>query len=174
MRHGRRGFGKRAKNAAGVEPAGAVPAEDGVPIDLAGLELRDGGVAAVGTSQRRARAESALGEVQPVAHRAADSVEWHPAYQRLVDAALVDQVLDQPPDRVIGESGDDRRIETEAALEAARDVIFAAALVNVETAGRGHPLVAGIEAQHHLAQRHQVPAAILFRFDRQWHGVLNR
>ena len=62
-----------------VEPAGAVLAEDLVPIDIAGLELRDGGVAAVGAAQRGAHAESALGEVQAVAHGAADAVEWHPA-----------------------------------------------------------------------------------------------
>lgn|ERR1035441_6408918 len=55
----------------------------------------------------------------------------------------------------------------------ARDIVFAAAFINVEAAGRGYPLVAGIEAQHYFAQRHQVPAATLLRSDRQWHRVPN-
>ena len=64
-----------------------------------GFELRDRGVAAIGAAERRAHAEAALGEVETVAHGAADAVVRHPAQVRLVDAALVDQVLDQAADR---------------------------------------------------------------------------
>ena len=39
-----------------------------------------------------------------------------------------DQVLDQPPDLVVGERGDHRRAQAEAAAQAAGDVVLAAAL----------------------------------------------
>ena len=68
------GVGERAEDSAGVEPARAVLAEDFVPVDVAGLELRDGGVAAIVGAQCGAHAEAAFGEVQAVACRAADAV----------------------------------------------------------------------------------------------------
>src|ERR1039458_4985280 len=58
---------KRTEDAAGVEPADATLAEDFVPIDIAGLELRSGGVAAVGAAESGAHAESALREIEAVA-----------------------------------------------------------------------------------------------------------
>ena len=95
---------KRAEDAAGVKPARALAAEDVVPIDLAGLQLRNRGMAAIRAAERGAHAEAALGEVQAVAHRAAHAVVRHPAHQRLIDAALVDQVLHQTPHRIVGEA----------------------------------------------------------------------
>ena len=71
--------GKRAENSAGVEPArAACLPKMSLPIDVARLELRGGGVAAIGTAQRAAHAESALGEIQAVAHRTAHAVVRHP------------------------------------------------------------------------------------------------
>jgi hypothetical protein len=55
-------------------------------------------VAAIRTAHRAAHAESALREIQSVAHRPADAVVIHPANEFLIDAALVDQVLQQPAD----------------------------------------------------------------------------
>ena len=49
-----------------------------IPVDVAGLELRDGGVAAIGAADGAAHAEAALGEVQAVAHAAADAVVLRP------------------------------------------------------------------------------------------------
>ena len=68
-----------------------------------GRSLRCGGVAAVGAAERGADAEAAFGEVEPVADLAADAVVREPAEVRLLDAALVDQILDQPPDGVVGQ-----------------------------------------------------------------------
>src|SRR5204862_1223019 len=51
-------FGKRGEDAAGVEPARA--GEDGVPIDVACFQLRDGGVSAIGAAECGAHAETAL------------------------------------------------------------------------------------------------------------------
>ena len=64
----RRGVAQRGEDAAGVEPAHAELAEDVVPVEIAGLELAGGGVAAVGNAHRAAHAEAALGEIQAVAH----------------------------------------------------------------------------------------------------------
>jgi hypothetical protein len=85
----------------------------------------------------------------------------------LVDAALVDQVLHQPAHRVVGEGGDHRRLQAEAPLESAGDVVLAPPFPGLEAAGGGHPPVAGIEAQHHLAEGDQVEAALVLVLDRQ-------
>ena len=97
-RHGllgdeRRRLGEGGEDPAGVEPARAVPAEERVPVDVARLHLRGGGVAAVGAADGGAHAEAALGEVEAVADRAPDAVVGHQAHVGLVDAALVDEVL---------------------------------------------------------------------------------
>src|SRR5437764_13328725 len=107
-----------------MKPAGALLAEDIVPINIAGLELRCGGVAAVGAAERAAHAEAALGKVQAVAHGAAHAVVVEP-FDELVHTALVDEVLNEASNGVFGERGDDSRLEPEAALEAARHVVLA-------------------------------------------------
>src|SRR5262245_6479969 len=56
-------LGEGAEDAAGVEPAGTVDAENPLPVDLALTELRGGAVTAVGNSERAAHTEAALREV---------------------------------------------------------------------------------------------------------------
>ena len=87
--------GKRGEDAAGVKPAHAELAEDVIPVDVAGLELRRGGVAAVGIADGAANAEAALGEVQAVANGAADAVVFAPLDEVGGDAALHDEILDR-------------------------------------------------------------------------------
>src|SRR5206468_2290612 len=115
-----RGSGGREarEDAAGVEPARAVLAEDALPVDLAGLELARRAVRAIGAAERAADAEAALGEVEAVADAAADAVVGDPANVRLIDAALVEAVLDQPSDGIVGERRHHGGVEPEAALEA--------------------------------------------------------
>ena len=55
--------------------------------------------------------------------------------------------------------------QSEAAFQTARDVIFAAAFPNLKTASRVNTPLAGIESQHYLAERHDVPAAVRFVLD---------
>src|SRR5690606_23937571 len=86
-------FGQRGIDTAGVQPARAVTAEDRFPVDVALLELRGRGVTAVGGAGRTARAEAALGEVQAVAHAAAQAVVGPPQDVACVHAALEDEVL---------------------------------------------------------------------------------
>ena len=125
---------KGAEDSAGVKPASAQFAEDVVPVDFAWLELRDRRVAAVGAAQRRAHSEAALGEIEAVAGGASHAVVFHPANERLIHAALVDQVLQQTADGVVDKCRNDGGVQSEATLEPARHVVFAAAFVNVETA----------------------------------------
>ena len=127
--------------------------------DVAALQLRHRRVPAIGTADTGADAESALDEVQPVAALAADAVVFHPADVRLVDAALVNQVLHEPANRVVGQRRHQRGVETEAALQAARDVVFAAAFPHAELARRVDAPFAGIEPQHDVAERDEIPTA---------------
>ena len=151
---------ERREDAAAVEPAGAVPAEDLLPVDVARAQLRGRRVATVGDADRAANAEAALGEVQPVAHLAPDAVVGDPAEVGSLDATLVDEVVDQPADGIVGERRHDRRAEPEAAFEAAGDVVLAASLPRLEGAGRLDPPLTRVEAQHDLAERDEVEAAL--------------
>ena len=101
---------------------------------VARLQLRDGRVPAIRAAQRGAHAKAALGEVEAVAHGAADAVVLDPLHA-LFDAALEHQVFDEAADGVVGKRRDDRRVETEAALQSARDVVFAAAFPDLEACG---------------------------------------
>ena len=84
-----------------------------------------------------------------------------------VDATLEDQVLEQPSDGVVGERRHDRGAKAEAAPQPAGHVVLAAALGHGERAGRRDAPVAGVEAEHHLAQRDEVVAAVLGRPHRE-------
>ena len=168
--HQRRGLRQRAEDATGVKPAGAERAEDLVPVDVAGFQLRDGGVPAIGATQRGAHAEASLGEVEAVAHGAADAVVLHPGHA-LFDAALEHQVFHEAAHRVVGQRGHDGGVEPEAALQPARDVVLAAAFPDLEGAGGVDAAIARVEAQHHFAQGDAVPAA---GFRRAQHELRHR
>src|ERR1700674_5459555 len=86
------------------------------PIDLARLQLGDRGMPAIVTSQCCTPAEAAPRKIKAVARRTAHAIVFHPAHQRLVHAALVNEILQEPPDRVIGERRDDRGVQAEATL----------------------------------------------------------
>ena len=145
-------------------------AEDGFPIEVAGLDLADGSVAAVGTARRRAHAEAALSEVEAVAHGAAHAVVRNPADERGIDAALKDEVFHQAADGVVGKRGGDGGAQAEAAAQAAGHVVFAAALPHLEVARGMNAAFAGIEAKHDFAQAQAVPAAVRIRNRERVHG----
>src|SRR5712671_3399804 len=112
---------------------------------------------AVGDAERSPDPEAALGEVQAVAHAPADAVVITPLHPRRVDAALQHQVLDKSADVIVG----DRGALAEAAPQAARNIVLAAALPYVERARRADATVSWIEPQHHLTQRDEVVAALV-------------
>src|SRR6185437_8515889 len=158
----RRRLAERAEDASGVEPAGTFLGEYLVPVDLAWFKLAHCRMAAIAASEGRAHTEAALGEVEAIAHRAADAVILCPFQVGEIDTALQHQILDQPPDGVVGQCRDDRSLKAETAAESARDVVLAAALPDLELARGGHTNVAGIESQHDLAEADEVPFALCF------------
>src|SRR5579864_3543257 len=105
--HERSRLGERTENTTGVEPAHAILRKNLFPVDFAGLELRHSGLSAVGTSHGRANTEAALGEVQPIARRPADSIKRYPANILLADASLKHQIFHETSDGIIGEGSDD-------------------------------------------------------------------
>ncbi|OPZ68589.1 MAG: hypothetical protein BWY83_02261 [bacterium ADurb.Bin478] len=158
-------LGKRGEDAAGVEPAHPLHPEELLPVDLAGFELRGGGVAAVGAANGTTHPETALGKVEAVAHAAADAIVGNPFDPGGVDPALEDEILDQSSDRIIGEGGDDGGAQAEAAAQAAGDVILSPALPGAEGTRGVDALLAGIEPEHHLAERDCVKSAVAGGFD---------
>ena len=152
----RGGVAEGGEDAAGVQPARAEFAEDVVPVEIAGLELAGGGMAAVGNADRAANAEAALGEVQAVADGAAHAVEGRPFDEFGVHAALQNEILEQTADFVVGKGGGDGGLQPEAAAQAAGDVVFAAAFPDLELAGAADAAFAGVEAEHDFAEGEQV------------------
>ena len=110
--------------------------KDFVPIDIARLELRYRGVPTIVRSNRRAHAEAALGKIEAVADGVADAVVLNPPHQRLINAALINQILKQAANWISGKGSDYRGIHAEAALQSACHVVFAAALTHFKRSCR--------------------------------------
>src|SRR2546421_11422416 len=111
-----------------MKPARALLSKNLIPIDIAWLQLGDRGVPATVTPQRSAHAEAALRKIAAIARRAAHAIVFHPAHQRLVHTALVNEILKKPAHRIIGERRDDRSVQAETALQPPCDVVFPATL----------------------------------------------
>src|SRR5204862_3791636 len=101
-----------------------------VPIDVAGLELRYRSVPAIVRAYSGAHAEATLGKVESVAGGVADAIVLNPAHERLIIAALINQILDEAADRIASEGGKDGGFHTEVALQPTRDVVFSASLTD--------------------------------------------
>ena len=154
--HARSRLGQRGEDAAGVEPARTVDREQLVPVDVAGAQRGRGGVPAVGHPDGAAHAEAALGEIEPVTHLAARSVERAPEHVAGIDAALEHAVLDEPSDLIVDERCHDGCAQAEAAPQPAHDVVFAASLPDAEATCIADASFARVEAKHHLAERDDV------------------
>ena len=154
-----------------MEPAAAELAEDHVEVDVAGFELGDRRVAAVGAAHRAADAVAAFREVQTVADLTPHAVVRDPLDEGDVHAALQHEILDEAADRIVRERRDRARPEAEAAAESARHVVLAAAFPHVELAGGMDAARARIEAEHDLSEREDVVFARVGGFDFQ-HGEL--
>ena len=154
-----------------MKPARTRLSKNLMPIDVARLQLGDRGVPAVVASERRTHAEAAFRKIEAVARRAAHAIVFHPAHQRLVHAALVNEILKKPADGIVGERRDHRGVQAETTLQAARDVVFPATLAHFKGPRRVNAPVARVESHHHLAQTDQVPVAFLSRLDGQPHAL---
>ena len=151
---------ERAEDAAGVKAANALGAEDEIPINSAGLQLRDRSMAAVHHAERSTDAKASLKKVGAVSGTTTNAVVWCPAKIAEIDTALKHEVLDQAADRIVDQAGDDGGTQIEAAAKAAGNVVFAAALPNVEIACARYAVVTRVEAEHDLAEAEKVPAGL--------------
>lgn len=124
-------------------------------------------MSAVRHADRTAHAETALGEIEPVADRSADAVVLAPPDERGFDPALHDEVLDEMPDLIIDQCGADSRAQPEAFAQTARGIVFSAAFPSRELTRRAHPSLAWIEAQHDFAERDLVVVAGRFFAERE-------
>ena len=125
-------------------------------VKVGGGRLGNGGVGAVGAAHGAADAKAALGEVQAVAADAADAVGLLPVDQAGVHAALLDQILEQLAHLVVREGGQHTGVQAKALVQAAHDVVFAAALPGLELAGGADAPLAGVQPQHDFAQGYRV------------------
>ena len=89
-----------------------------------------------------------------------------------LDAALQNEILEQPADVVVGKSGADGGFEPETAAQSSRDVVFAAAFPDFEVTRGANPAFSRIQPQHDLAKRDQVVLAGSRRSDFQWRHTL--
>jgi len=153
---GRGILAERGHHTAGMKPAHAFVAEDLVPIHVTGLHLRDRRVAAIHHAHATTHAETALQEINAVPGRAAYAVKLLPLHMRLVDTALEHEIFDQTADGIVHKRRYDAGSQAEATPQPARDVVLAATLPDAEVACAGDALLAGIEAQHDLAERNEV------------------
>ena len=82
-----------------------------------------------------------------------------------VDAALQNEIFEQAAHGVVHEHRDDGRALAEAAAQAARHVVLAAAFPGVEGTGGVDAPVARVQAQHDLPERDDVVVAAVGGFD---------
>src|SRR6185436_9347639 len=95
-------------------------------------------------------------EVEAVARDTADAIERHPFDELGIDPALQDKIFEQPSHVVFGEGGANSSLQSEAASQSARDVVFTAAFPDRELTRSADTPLAGVEAEHDLAQREHV------------------
>ena len=161
----RRRLRERGEDPAAVEPADALASEDPLPVDIAPPQLRHRRVPTIGAAHGTTHPEAPLGEVETVAYLPPDAVVGHPGQMCPLDAALIDQILDQAADGVVGERRHQCRPQPEAPLQAAGHVVLAASLPHRKRPRRRDPPLPRVESQHHLAQRDEIPAALTCRPD---------
>ncbi len=131
-----------------MEPADTLFAENVLPVNVPGLELRHRSVTPVDRANRGAHAEAALREIKAVTRTAPDAVMRHPFGMRDIDTTLQQHVLEQAANLVVYDCCHDRATHPEAATQPACDVVFATAFPNVEAPCRTNAAMARIEPQH--------------------------
>jgi hypothetical protein len=124
-RHVRCGAGKRTENTPGVKPASTLAAENAPQSISPGREI-----AVWQRSEQPARARTSNPrsvKLRPFRTERPIPSYFYPAHQPLIHAALVNQILYQPADRITGQSGNDAGLQPETANQSGRDIVFAAA-----------------------------------------------
>ena len=83
---------------------------------------------------------------------------------------MKNEILNQPSYRVICECGNNGCFESKAAPQTTGDVVLTAAFPSVELPGGADSSLAGVEAEHDLAEGDEVVFAVLGRADVEGHG----
>ena len=154
-----------------MQPANAECAKDILEIEIFGCSLRDGGVCSVGAAHSAADAEASLGEVQAVSADSADTVSLLPVDQVCAYAALLDEILHEFADFVVSESGDNSSIHAEALVQAADNVVLAAAFPCAERTCCADASLTGIKAEHYFAKADCVIFVGSLRFKIKFHSA---
>ena len=81
-----------------------------------------------------------------------------------VNAALQDEILEQPSHGVVDRGRDDTATQSKTAPESTNDIVFSAAFPGPKVPGGVNPLISGIEANHDLAEGYRIPATVGGRF----------
>src|SRR5205814_7654561 len=120
-----------------------------------------------GDSNCAADAETPLREIQAVAHCPSDPIERNPLDKFAANTALPNEILQQPADIIVGKRGANGGLQAEAAAQAPRHIVFAAAFPNLEFARGADAAFARVEPQHDFAQSNQIVLAGTGEFDVQ-------
>ncbi len=148
--------GKRGENAAAVEPAHA-PSENGLPIEIAGLQHRARFICAIVKYHRRPNAEPAVA-VDRRHVRTSDAVVFETLVERL-NAHGADVLGNQVADGIVHHRARDAGGDAEAVRKIGGDVKFASAHMNFAFRGFAERDYARIQAIHQCAQRQQTESA---------------
>ena len=152
-------LGESSVDAAGVQPSDTEFTEDIVKIEISRGCLGDRSVRAVRAADCAADTEAPLCEVDAVAADTADSVGLLPVNERGVNAALLDEVLHQHTDFVVGKSSDHSCVHSEALVQTADNVVLAAAFPCAEASRGADAAFARIKSQHDLAEGNGIKSA---------------
>jgi hypothetical protein len=152
-----RRLGQRREDPAAVEPAHAA-GEDGVPIEVTGLQAGRGFVRPVIKDDGRAHSETAIA-VDRRHVRARDAVVREPLVEP-GDPHGAHALGDQIPDRVIDYRGDHARLQPETVGEIRRAIELASADVDRAPGGLAERDHAGVEAMHQGTKRDEVVRAL--------------
>lgn len=128
-------------------------------------------MAAIGTAECGADAKALFGEVEADACVLAKAIEVTPDHMAHVNAALHDEILDEPAQVVLRQRGDDGRALAPAFPHGAGDVVLAAAFPDLEATRIAHTAKTGVETQHDFAERDAVPFRFGDGFDDQFAHV---
>ena len=149
----------------GVKPPRALLSEDAIPVDDARNKLARRCVASIRAPERSSDSESALRKIESISHGPADAVVGNEPYVRLVDAALVDEVLKEPADGVVCKRRNNGGIEPEAAFEPAGDVVLATSFPGSKRSRGGDTALSWIESEHHFSEGYEIELAPSLGFD---------
>src|ERR1035438_8179134 len=130
-----------------MQPAGTACHKDVLPIEVTGLAVGDRRIATVRAAHCGAHAKTALGKVQPVAHRSSNAIVGHPANERCINSSLKNQVLEQLSNRIPCKSSHNGGSHAEASSKSTSHVVFSTAFPGSEVARRMDALLARIEPQ---------------------------